>query len=416
MRLTVWSSSRQTSHDTMAFYEYWGWLVMNHAMIWHIAAVLVLLFWLYGALEGLRGIRKIPMLSRYQQNLPPAISPHVTVVIAARNEERRIADCLNSLLAQDYPDIDIIVVDDRSDDATGSIAESIAARSGGRLRVLHVTALPAGWLGKCHAMNLGSELAAGDYILFTDADVIFARGALSAAISYAVMERADMLSVSPDVIMNSFWERVMIQAFAQLLTLAYPPWRAVSDKSRSFTGVGAFNLVHREAYLKAGGHLSLRLQVIDDIGLGKLIKHSGGRLRFALGDGLLSLRWLESVSGVIRGLEKNAFACMRYSVFLAIVSLSALMFVSWWPVLGMLAGPPVTRLICAAVYLLLECGIGIAATRLMHNNPFYSFMFPVGSLLIAWTVIRSAWITVRNGGVKWRDTFYDLDDLRRFRL
>lgn len=390
-------------------------------MVATTTAILLAAAWVLLAIRGIRGMRRVPDLAALPAWEQPAGDgganpPLLTVVVAARNEEKAIGGCLDSLLAQDYPALEIIVVDDRSTDATGSIADAAAQRGGGRLKVIHVEECPPDWLGKCHAMSLGSAEASGEFILFTDGDVRFEATAISRAVRHMVDERADMVVVFPDVITHSAGEGVLVQVFAQCLAAAYPPWKAMCRRSKGFTGVGAFNMVRRSLYERCGGHRFLRMQVIDDVGLGRIIKYAGGRIRVAVGRDMVHIRWQDSLGGTIRGLEKNAFAAMRYSVPRTLAAVSGLLFVYLWPWFGMAVGPLPARLICAGVALVVQPWVGWNTIRLMRTRALLAFGLPVGAVLFAWTILRSMVVTLRQGGIRWRDSFYRLSDLRQFRL
>ena len=389
-------------------------------MILSIIALIITMAWLGLAIRGIRGMNCIPFL----EQLPPAeritgepTLSSLTVIIAARNEEKAIGGCLESLLAQQYPGpLQIVLVDDRSTDATGSIGDEWAAKSGGQLVVIHLTDCPSGWLGKCNAMAEGAKRAQGDFILFTDGDVRFEVSSLSRAVRHMEQEEADMLVVFPDLITHSLGEGALVLVFGQALVTAFPPWKAMQAGSNKFVGVGAFNMVRRSLYERCGGHRFLKLQVVDDAGLGKIIKYAGGRVRVALGRNMVHLRWQDSLSGTIRGLEKNAFAGLGYSVGRTLSAVVLLLFAYLWPWVGMGFGPWQARLLCALTALILQPWVGWNATRLARTVPLLAFSLPIGALLFAWTILRSMIITLRQGGIRWRDSFYPLTELRRYKL
>ena len=386
-------------------------------MILTTIALIVTLAWVALAIRGIRGMNRIP----YLEHLPPpeattALSS-LTVIIAARNEEKAVGGCLESLLAQQYPGtLQIILVDDRSTDATGAIGDEWAARSGGRLEVIHLTDCPAGWLGKCNAMAEGAKRAAGDFVLFTDGDVRFEASSLSRAMRHVEQEQADMLVVFPDLITHSLGEGALVLVFGQALVTAFPPWKAMQAGSDKFVGVGAFNMVRRSLYERCGGHRFLKLQVVDDAGLGKIIKYAGGRVRVALGRNMVHIRWQDSLAGTIRGLEKNAFAGLGYSVARTLAAVVLMLFAYLWPWAGMAVGPWPSRLLCASTAFIIQPWVGWNATRLARTAPMLAFSLPVGAVLFAWTVLRSMVITLRQGGIRWRDSFYSLTELRRYKL
>ncbi len=361
-------------------------------------------------------MKRLPDLAGLPVPAPPAVLPRLSVVIAARNEENAIRGCLESLVAQQYPDLQIIAVNDRSADATGAIMDGIAASSAGRLQVIHVTGVPDGWLGKCNAMSVGAAAATGDFILFTDGDVLFEPSSLQRAVGFLVAEKADMLSVFPDFLTETPGERIMILAFGQVFASAYSPWKAADDRSSGFIGVGAFNMVRRSLYKQVGGHRFLRLQVIDDVGLGKIVKHAGGRLRVALGRGMVHIRWQDSLAGTIRGLEKNAFAALGYSPVRTVAGVTALLLVWFWPWVGMFVGPLPARFLCGLVALGFQPLVGAAVSMISRSPLWMAFVGPLGVLLLAFAILRSMVLTLVRGGVRWRDSFYPLSVLKQFRL
>jgi len=210
----------------------------------------------------------------------PNGEPGVSIIVPARNEEESIRETLAQLLGLDYSNYEIIAVNDRSTDRTGQIMEELAASSRsvglpklGLLKVIHISELPSGWLGKTHAMWMAGQQASGEWLLFTDADVIFKPDSLRRAVAYANAERADHVVLFPRMIMKGPGERMMIAFFQMLFVFGHRPWRVADPQARDHMGVGAFNLVRRTVYEAVGTYRALRMEVIDDMKLGK------GRLR-----------------------------------------------------------------------------------------------------------------------------------------
>ncbi|MBN1476807.1 glycosyltransferase [Candidatus Sumerlaeota bacterium] len=382
-------------------------------MILTVISSIILLLWMLFILQIVRGMRLIPRLSGVEP-LPDGEIPSLTVIVPARDEERGIRACLESLLAQEHPRLEIIAVDDRSADATGQIMDEIARGSGRRLQVIHVTDLPEGWLGKCHALHLGAQRATGDLILFTDGDIQFAPSTLRLAVSRLDRERGDMLVVVPELLSDSYLERAVLFGFAMTFLALCPPWRVVNPRSRTAAGAGAFNLVRRSAYERAGGHEALRMALVDDLALAQLMKWSGGRLDMVSGIGQVRVRWQASMGGVVRGLEKNAFGSLGFSVPRAILSIVSLLLFCGWPWAGLLVGPWPSRAMCAAISLGLFPLLGLSLRRSTGARDFPSLAFPLGGLVMAWTIARSMVVTLRRGGVRWRGTFHPLRELRDF--
>jgi Glycosyl transferase family 2 len=382
-------------------------------MVFTVISSLVLLLWVLFVIRISRGMRLIPRLSGVEP-LPGGEISSLSVIVPARDEEEGIRACLESLLAQDHPDLEIIAIDDRSADATGRIMEEIAQVSGGRLQVIHVTDLPDGWLGKCHALHLGAQRATGELILFTDGDIQFAPSTLRRAASLIEREHSDMLVVIPDLLSDSYLERAVLFGFALTFVALCPPWRVVDPRSRTAAGAGAFNLVRRSIHERAGGHGALRMALVDDLALAQLIKWNGGRLAMVSGIGEVRVRWQASAGGLVRGLEKNAFGSIGFSVPRAALAVGSLLLISGWPWLGLLMGPWPSRAICAVISLGIFPLLGLSLRRSTGVRDFPSLAFPLGGLVMAWTIARSAFVTLRQGGVRWRGTFQPLGELRDF--
>jgi hypothetical protein len=385
--------------------------------------------WLLGLLAPLlqarRGLRRLPRL----EDVPPedfaddARLPRLSVVVAARNEEASLEAALTSLLEADYPDLEVIAVDDRSTDATGAILDRLALRYP-RLRVVHVRSLPPGWLGKNHALALGADLATGSWLLFTDADVSFSPTVLRRAVAFALRHGFDHVTAAPALLARGLWLRLFVAEFSLAISIWQQPWHAPRPDHRAAVGVGAFNLVRAAAYRATGGYRSLPLAVSDDLALGRVLKGAGFRQSLVVAGGLdaatardarpfLQLQWYPTLRAAVRGLEKNAFAMFDFRAPRVV----------FWSVAGtlMAVGPLVAAFLAPGWHrlpwllsLLLAClSFGTAGREILGRFPWpLSLFFPVAQVLLAWTVLRSAWVTLWRGGVSWRDTFYPLEQLR----
>jgi cellulose synthase/poly-beta-1,6-N-acetylglucosamine synthase-like glycosyltransferase len=192
--------------------------------------------------SGARSLRAFPGPRRAEARTPP-----VSIVVAARDEARAIERAMRSLLALDYPGLELVAVDDRSADPTGAILDRLAAANA-RLKVLHVRELPAGWLGKNHALALGARDATGEILLFTDADVEFAPYSLREAVAVLEDERLDHLALAPRLRLPGAWLAACVAYFGRQFYVFLRPWRARDPRSGAHIGVGAFNLVRASAY------------------------------------------------------------------------------------------------------------------------------------------------------------------------
>ena len=397
--------------------------LLEHYLSWGVSIFLAGV-WLSRLLVVGLNLDKIPEISGPDYDLAPREPlghvPRVSIVVAARNEADHIEAALRSLLELDYPDYEVIAVDDRSDDQTGEamdlLSESRPSQptSGSRLQVLHIEHLPAGWLGKTHAMWRGAQITTGDWILFTDADVVFRSDALRRAIAYAEREKADHAVLFPTMVMSSAGERMMIAFFQSQFVFARLPWKVSDPKSRDAIGVGAFNLIRRQVYERIGTYERMRLEILDDMRLGEIVKQEGFRQRVAFGRGLLRLRWVFGAYGMVRNLTKNGFAILRFNGWFLLLAVCGILLVNVGPYVGAMFAPGWAR---AGFGVALATLIAIYVGMSWHSDvpPYYVLLHPIGALLFCYALVRSAVLTLLHDGVDWRGTHYSLAELREFR-
>ena len=369
-------------------------------------------------------MRRIPELTNAEYDALPAdaagLVPRVSIVVPARNEAEHIESALLSLLNLDYPEYEVIAVNDRSDDATGVIMDEMQAQwqerreaFHHRLKVVHITELPPGWLGKTHAMWQGGKQATGDWFLFTDGDVVFRADALRRTMVYAERERADHVVLFPTMVMESAGERMMIAFFQSQFVFARRPWKVADPRSREAVGVGAFNLIRRDAYERVGTYKRMRLEILDDMRLGEVVKHEGLRQRAAFGRGLLRLRWIFGALGMVRNLTKNGFAILRFNPWFAMVAVCGILLVNVGPFVGAAIAPNWAR----AGYLVAVAtlaAIYVGMSWYSDIPAYYVLLHPMGALLFCYALVRSMALTLVRGGVEWRGTRYSLRELRSF--
>lgn len=353
---------------------------------------------------------KAPRLAGLPDTEPAGGWPRLAVVIAARDEEAMIGPAVRSLLDQDYPELELIVVDDRSADRTGAILDDLA-RDEPSLRVVHIADLPEGWLGKTNAMQRGASETFAPWILFTDGDVVFAPGALRRAVAYAEGQGIDHLVAMPDAIAVGLGERMFMALFALMFSVKFPNWRVDDRNSRAYTGVGAFNLVRAEAFRAIGGFRRVALSVDDDVRLGQALKYAGYRAKVVDGKSEVSVRWHVGLWGMVRGLEKNFFAGIDFRLPIAIAAAATILLTTLGPTLGLFVGPWWTRLICA---------LGVASPILLLRfvspttgvRPWHGLTLPLGGLVMTYALARSVVLTLLRRGVSWRGRLYPLRDLK----
>lgn len=361
------------------------------------------------ALWHLRWLRRLPALE-HLSGLAAASARdpiHCSVIVAARDEEVRIEETVRRLLAQRGVELELIVIDDRSTDRTGDILEQLA-KEDSRLRVVRISALPEGWLGKCHACHVGASTARGEWILFTDADCWSKPDVLLRAIRVADLERADHVTLTPGRTTSNLGVRATALLFH--LSCVNLISGVNRDRPKSHLGLGAFNLVRALAYRQCGGYEALRLTVLDDVKLGLLLRRAGKRTRAFLGAGDVEAQWGTGLWDMIPLMEKNYFAALDFNLSLALgvgVFLTLLMVVV---VLGAVSGTG-AGLAAALSPFCLVVPAAILARRIGWPWPAavgVPFVVPVFLCALVNSTAKTLW----RGGIHWRGTFYPLEALR----
>jgi glycosyltransferase involved in cell wall biosynthesis len=409
---------------------------MHWQTIHWIAGGILALTWFSRIVEAAIGMPQVADIARPEWDRSPAGpngEPGVSVIVPARNEEASIRETLRRLLLLDYSNYEIIAVNDRSTDRTGQIMDEVAegvanhvlerrgetSHAGAdrsvrptRLKVIHISELPSGWLGKTHAMWTAGQLATGDWLLFTDADVLFKPESLRRAVAYAEAERADHVVLFPRMIMKGLGEGMMIAFFQALFVFGHRPWRVANPKARDHMGVGAFNLVRRSVYDAVGTYRALRMEVLDDMKLGKVVKNAGFTQRNVFGEDLISLRWAEGAFGIVNNLTKNFFAVLSFQWWRTVITVVGLAFLNLGPFLGVWLAHGWARVPYAvalgslfAVY----CGMSLRS----KIPPYYFLLHPVSTSLFIYILLRSMCHAFWNDGIVWRGTTYPLEELRK---
>ena len=377
-----------------------------NVLLWLFLGI-ALIYWLSYAVFVTLNARLMPALR--DLNPPePAHFPRLTLIVPACNEAETLEAALTSKLAQDYPNLEIILINDRSTDATGAVMERMAENDP-RIKVLHIHELPEGWLGKVHAHHQGMQIATGDWLLFSDADVAFAPGTLRKAVAYALGRGLEHLAVLPHLRPRSLWLDVAVALFSRVPVISMPYWAVEDPKNKTSAGMGAFNLVSRAAFARTPGFEWLRLEVGDDVGLGQMLKRSGARQSLIHGRGTVSVLWYENFGQMLRGTEKVWLASVGnysppaiygFALMFALLEFSpfiALGFNLW---LGMLL-------------LLLGFYTAVAASRFNQQALAPSLLWPVGSLILVYSAVRAAAVAQKQGGLVWRGTLYKFEELRK---
>ena len=368
------------------------------------------LLWIYGALDAAWGLRTFASVADVAL-LEDADCPSISILFAARDEAEKLPAALETFLNMDYPRYEIVAVNDRSQDHTGQILES-AAQSNPRLKVASVKELPAGWLGKPHALQKAYEQSTGEWLIFTDADVQFAPSLLRRAMALAKKKGCDHLTLSGRMDMFSFGERIALTFFGLAFLMGIRPWRVSDPKSSAFAGVGMFQLIQRSTYEGIGTHRRLAMEVVDDMKLGKLVKQNGFRSGVAKAHNELSVHWQSGMRNVIRGTTKNFFAFAGFSVWnmsAQIFGLLMMCVVPWAALFVAHGWALVFACICVGLAIILHIGACVE----FKVSPLYALTFPIGALIFTWMQMRSTIVTLWTGGIIWRGTFYPLKELKR---
>lgn len=388
-------------------------LFLHGRFLFAIFAWIIAAAWLSRVIPALWMLPRVPNLLRDSFEAP-ATWPSVTVVAPAKDECIAIQRSLRSLVECDYPNLQVVAVDDRSTDATGRLMDELAAspESHDRLRVLHVTELPDGWLGKPHAMALAADGAASDWLLFTDADVIFDPRAIRLAIQYAEQSRGDHMVLYPTLILRGIAEKMLIGFFQSVSALAGRPWKITDPKAtKDYIGVGAFNLIRRPVYEALGGYAELRMEVLEDMRLGFRAKREGYAQRVAFGKDLVRIRWAESAWGILNNLTKNLYSTFRFRTSLLLAACIGMLLMCLTPFVALFFPGPAQWAGIVTLFVLLL--LNLHYWRLTDIPPIYLALFPVATLMFVVTLLRSMILVLWRGGVLWRGTLYPLKELRR---
>jgi len=390
---------------------------MSLQIVYWIAGVVLALAWFSRIVEAAIGMPRIADVARPEWDRKPPTpggEPRVSIIVPACNEEQDIRATLEGLLALDYSNYEIIAVNDRSTDATGTRMEEVAASSAahGRLHIIHIADLPSGWMGKTHAMWTAAAQAAGDWLLFTDADVRFKPDSVRRVVAYAEAEKADHVVLFPRMIMRRPSERMMIAFFQALFVFGHRPWKVADPDAQDHMGVGAFNMVRRPVYEAVGTYKALRMEVLDDMKLGKVVKNAGYAQRNVFGEDLISLRWAKGAFGIVNNLTKNFFAVLSFRWPRTVASVLGLAFLNLGPFLGVWLAHGWAR-VPYGIALFSLFGIYYGMSSRSDVAPYYFFLHPVSTTLFMYTLVRSMFHTFWNGGIVWRGTKYPLEDLRR---
>jgi glycosyltransferase involved in cell wall biosynthesis len=383
-------------------------LVILTILLW-----LIVLGWIVSVLLTVYGLtRQKPLPPAERLERIPEDIPLVSILVPARNEQHRVLpECIRSLLAQDYANCEVIAVNDRSTDATGTILGTLA-KSDDRLRVIEGSEPPAGWLGKPYAMQQAFKQARGEWILATDADMIFERSALRTALDHALTENADALTFIPRFEASSFWERVMIPTWAWVFLMFSIFYRISNPKSQGAVGIGGFFLMRRSVLEHVGGYEALKDEVMEDVRLAEKIKHSGARLLIKYAPNLVSTRMYRNFREMWECSTKNWFSGVKFSLPFALSCVLSMYLIAVVPPLiavaaavGILAGARgnlLSLLIPAVLSWILQVLVLAMVSIGSRVSPAYALTAPLGLGLLYAMLLDSSIRITTGKGVTWK--------------
>lgn len=370
-----------------------------------------ILVWTVFLIDGLIGLQKIDALDAEDclEN-----GPLLSVIVAARNEEYQIRDSILSQLAQTYRNIEWILINDRSTDATGLVMEDLQ-KEDQRIKVIHIEVLPEGWLGKNNALYQGSLKASGKWLLFTDADVKFEEEAFAKALHYFEKYKLDHLTAAPNLSAKKFWLKSFVAFFLFGFSYFKRPWAANNPKSKIGTGIGAFNLVSKKAYSNFGTHEMVKMRPDDDLQLGMRMKQAGYAQRIVTGLTLIEVEWYGSLQEAFIGLEKNTFAGLHYRVSMVFFAIFGVFITNVLPFITLFSSDKIVALLSLGIILLSGIHYIMVIKKMTIFSPAMFLVLPATALLFIYSIIRASYLTYKRGGIMWRGTLYKLRELRELR-
>jgi len=362
--------------------------------------------------------------SQYQMDIvvepapPPQPAPLISVCIPARNEERNIRACVEAALAQDYPNLEVIVLDDRSTDATPSILADIAAHDS-RLHPINGSDLPKGWAGKPHALYQASAVARGEWLCFVDADTFLSPVTLSSCYVKALETKADMFTIMTFQILGTFWEKTIMPLVMTALSAGFSPRKVNDPKTKDAIANGQFILIKRSVYDSIGGHESVKDNIVEDKAISEQVKWNGHRLIVADGMQMVRTRMYTSLPEMWEGWTKNIYlglrdqpSLMALGVFGAFLTVVVSIFLPAWPLLGsywylnrggwMAIAVVVESLLLWAYLIYARVQVAIK----MEISPWYALTTPLGAAVFGAMMFTSAWKVVSRKGVTWKGRVY----------
>jgi chlorobactene glucosyltransferase len=381
-----------------------------------LLAVVLLFAYLISLLMLMESYRDIPKLDG-QPDIPlPKDLPLVSVILPVRNEEKNIPVCLGALVRQDYPRLEVIIIDDHSTDRTSEIVRSFQ-QTHDQIKLISGKPLPDGWAGKVYALSQGAAVARGDYLIFVDADTELAPDGVRKTMACALQRSADLLTIIPKLECRSFWEKVIQPIMAQLILVWFPA-KAINDPNSPVAAAnGPFLLFKRESYEKIGGHAALKGIVVEDMALAAKIKEHKMRISYVLAKDAMRLRMYSGFKQLWNGWSRNFYVGLNRNAGLAVAAVFgiSLFFILPWLMIPISLGWLLAKGWSLSVFtmMLLWTGVCLAAlTARWALHTFYdidtshALLQPLGALVTIGMVLNSTWKGIMGKNVPWRDRGY----------
>lgn len=401
-------SKHQYNQNCIKYYiQKEGYLMTIYIIISFLLAT-SLVVWIFIWIDAGVGLRRI---DRLEEEVPLRNGPLVSIIIAARNEEKGLKESLLSQFSQLYQNIEWILVNDRSTDQTPVIMDEIKVNHG-NVSVIHIVDLPQGWLGKNHALFVGSKQAKGEFLLFTDADVLFHKETVAKAIHYFMRHELDHLTAAPNLHGQRLWLNSFIAFFMFGFSYFKRPWQANHPRSKVGMGIGAFNLVRKDTYEKLGTHEVIKMRPDDDLMLGKKMKMNGYKQRIVTALPLLEVEWYSTLKEALIGLEKNTFAGLHYRLSMVLFAIFGVFVSQVLPFITLFSSNLTLFSLSIGNILMLAIVYSLIIKRMTTYSPWMFLIFPITAILFVYSIIRASFLTFVRGGIIWRGTKYRLKDLR----
>ncbi len=394
-------------------------VVIHYILAAVMIAVAVTWVWLIRTMQ--RTLAKTPLLDEFQA--ADHTSPKVSVILPARNEEKYLEGCLDSLLSQDYANYEIVVVDDSSQDRTGQIIQNYAKKDP---RVIHVAARPKpdDWMGKSWACSEGYRKASGTLLLLTDADTKHSSNAVSLAVAHLLSAGLDALTAGPRILCFDFWTRIVLPVISTFLHTQFSALRANDPSNKFGYFFGSFFIIKRETYDAVGTHEAVRHEIIEDGALGAMVKQSGHKMKVVRGDHLIDAVWARDASTLWNAIKRTMVPVYRQSRSAAMGITAATTFLFFMPLLllaysalhtasGYAGADSGVLLWASLAALLLVYTAGIIECRAMQVGIRYAVLIPLGGLVMTLGFLSGLIHAKSDTAVSWRNRDYAMKD--RFR-